>query len=133
MGTLGRFLNTKEIVLLILKQFLPTIPFSTGNTVENSSNAELLHSVPHFSVFNLLYLDAFDGPYHCVKKCPYSELFWSIFFPIRTEYGKLLRIFPYSVQMRENIDQDSSEYGHFLRSVAFNTNTEVYLGLYLAP
>ena len=26
------------------------------------------------------------------------------------------RIFPYSVRMRENIDQNKSEYGHFLRS-----------------
>ena len=24
------------------------------------------------------------------KKCPYSELFWSVFFPIRTEYGEIL-------------------------------------------
>ena len=30
-----------------------------------------------------------------LKKCPYSELFWSAFSHIRTEYGKILR-------MREN-------------------------------
>ena len=29
----------------------------------------------------------------------------------------LLSISPYSVRMRENADQDNSEYGHFLRSV----------------
>ena len=29
----------------------------------------------------------------------------------------LVRIFPYSVQMWENADQNNSEYGHFLRSV----------------
>ena len=28
----------------------------------------------------------------------------------------LLRIPPYSVRMRENVDQNNSEYGHFLRS-----------------
>ena len=28
-----------------------------------------------------------------------------------------LRIFPYSVQMRENANQNNSEYRHFLRSV----------------
>ena len=33
------------------------------------------------------------------KKCPYSELFWSVFSCIR-----------------ENTDQNNSEYGHFLRS-----------------
>ena len=51
------------------------------------------------------------------KKCPYSELFWSAFSHIRTEYGEILRISPYSVQMRENADQKNYEYGHFLRSV----------------
>ena len=54
------------------------------------------------------------------KKCPYSELFWSVFSRIRTEYGEILRISPYSVQMRENTDQNNSEYGHFLRSVNLN-------------
>ena len=48
------------------------------------------------------------GLKHCVKKFPYSELFWSAFFHIRTEYGEILRISPYSVQIREN----NSEYGH---------------------
>ena len=50
------------------------------------------------------------------EKCPYSELFWSAFFRIRTEYGEIRTISPYSVQMRKNADQNNSEYGHFLRS-----------------
>ena len=37
------------------------------------------------------------------KKCPYSELFWSVFSHIWTE-------------MRENEDQNNSEYRHFSRS-----------------
>ena len=44
------------------------------------------------------------------KKCPYSELFWSVFSRIRTEYGEILR-------MRENADQNNSGYRHFLRNV----------------
>ena len=36
------------------------------------------------------------------KKCLHSELFWSAFSHIRTEYGEILRISPYSVRMREN-------------------------------
>ena len=48
------------------------------------------------------------------EKCPYSELFWSVFSRIRTEY----RISPYSARMRENTDQNNSKYGHFLRSVS---------------
>ena len=52
------------------------------------------------------------------KKCPYSELFWSAFSCIRTEYGEIRSISPYSVRMRENVDQNNSEYGHFSRSVS---------------
>ena len=50
------------------------------------------------------------------KKCPYSELFWSAFSHIRTEYGEIRSISPYLVQMRENADQNNSEYGNFSRS-----------------
>ena len=47
------------------------------------------------------------------EKCPYSELFWSTFFRIRTKYGEILLTFPYSVQMRENAYQNNSVYGLF--------------------
>ena len=47
------------------------------------------------------------------KKCPYLELFLCVFSRIRTEYGEI----PYSIWMRENVDQNNSEYGHFSRSV----------------
>ena len=50
------------------------------------------------------------------KKCPYLELFWSVFSRIRTEYKEILGISPYSVQMWENTHQNNSEYGHFSRS-----------------
>ena len=50
------------------------------------------------------------------KKCPYSGLLWSVFTHIRTEYGEILRISPYLVQMRENADQNNPEYGHFSHS-----------------
>ena len=43
----------------------------------------------------------------------YSELLWSIFSRIRTEYEETLRSSPYSVQMRENMDQNNSEHRHF--------------------
>ena len=51
------------------------------------------------------------------KKCPYSELFWSAFSRIRTEYGEIRSISLYSVQMQEMADQNNSVYGHFSRSV----------------
>ena len=54
--------------------------------------------------------------------CPYSELFWPAFSRIWTEFGEILRIFPYSVQMQENVDQNNSEYGLFSRSDALSEN-----------
>ena len=53
------------------------------------------------------------------ENCSYSELFWSVFFRIRTEYGEIWSICPYSVRMRENTDQNNSEYEHFLHSARF--------------
>ena len=53
------------------------------------------------------------------KNCPYSEFFCSAFSRIQTEYGDLRSKSPYSVRMRENLDQKYSEYGHFLRSTYF--------------
>ena len=50
------------------------------------------------------------------EKSPYSELFWSVFSRIRTQYREIPLISPFSVRMRENTDQNNSEYGHFLRS-----------------
>ena len=50
------------------------------------------------------------------KMSPYSELFWCVFFRIWTEYGEIRSISPYSVQMRENADQNNSEYRHFSHS-----------------
>ena len=40
----------------------------------------------------------------------------------RIEHGEILRFSPYSVQMRENTDQNNSEYGHFLRSECLSRN-----------
>ena len=51
------------------------------------------------------------------EMCPYSELFWSVFCHIHTKYGEIFHISPYESQMRENADQNNSEYGHFLRSI----------------
>ena len=52
------------------------------------------------------------------EKFSYSELFWSAFSHIWTEYGEIQSISLYLVQMRENVDPNNSEYGHILRSVS---------------
>ena len=59
------------------------------------------------------------------KKCPFSELFWSVFSHIWTEYAEILRTSPYSVRMRENTDQNNSEYGHFSRSVHYQSELKI--------
>ena len=51
------------------------------------------------------------------KKYLYSELFRSVFSSIRAEYEEIHGISPYSVPMRENVDQNNFKYGHFSRSL----------------
>ena len=41
------------------------------------------------------------------ENSPYSELFWSVFSRIWTEYRQIPRISLYSVQMQENADQNN--------------------------
>ena len=43
------------------------------------------------------------------EKCTYSELFRSVFSRIRTEYGVILPVSLYSVQIWENTDQNNSK------------------------
>ena len=50
------------------------------------------------------------------EKCPCLEFSWFVFSRIRTEYGGIRSISPYSVRMQENTDHKNSEYGHFSRS-----------------
>ena len=66
----------------------------------------LLNILPKFQgyktlVWNGLILDLF----HCVKSGQIRSFFWSVFSRIRTEYGEMQSISPYSVWMRENTDQ----------------------------
>ena len=61
------------------------------------------------------------------EKFPYSELFWSTFSCIWTEYGEILRISPYSVRMRENADQNNSEYGYVLHSALYCQLIEIFI------
>ena len=54
----------------------------------------------------------------------YLELFWSLFPSIRTEYGKIWSISPYSFQKRKNIDHNNPDYGHFSLSAKYITAVE---------
>ena len=59
------------------------------------------------------------------QMCPYSELFWSAFSRIWTEYGEIRSISPYPVWKRENAVQNTSEHGHFLRKVDSPETAEI--------
>ena len=50
------------------------------------------------------------------KKCRISELSWSLFPRIWTEYREIRSVSSYSVRMRENMDENYSEYRLFSRS-----------------
>ena len=54
--------------------------------------------------------------FHIQSSLRKKKFIWPVFSRIWPEYGEILRISAYSVQMRENTDQKNSEYGHFLRS-----------------
>ena len=92
------------------------LPLSTRNHVnQNNLSAGLTSiNVPRaifFSSWSLIDLLKRNHTLHCMK-CPYSELSWFVFSGIR--------ISPYSVRMRENKEQNNSEYGHFLRSASYS-------------
>ena len=75
------------------------------------------------------FLDSHVHSIRCVvqslcEKCSYSELFWSAFFWIWTEYGEISSISPYSVRMWQNVDQNNSEYGHVSRSECYHYQTK---------
>ena len=50
----------------------------------------------------------------------YSELFWSLFSRIRTEYREIVHISPYSVKWQVKLGSENSKYGHFLISVCLD-------------
>ena len=47
------------------------------------------------------------------EKCLYPAFFWFVFSRIRTKYGEIRSICPYSVQMRRNTDQKTPSIGAF--------------------
>ena len=55
----------------------------------------------------------------------YSELSWSVFSRIRTEYGEIQSISLYSVRMRENMDQKKLHKVTIKKHKLFRTNSLV--------
>ena len=67
------------------------------------------------------------------KKCPHSELLWSILSCIRTEYGEIQRISLHSIRMRENTAQNNSEYEHFSRNVNYSLSSALTITTFKKP
>ena len=78
---------------------------------------QAVHNKPLFHFHLRSWVKIFCGNCQTLhEKCPYPEFFWSSFSRIQTEYGKILRISLFSVQMEENTSQKTSKYGYFSRS-----------------
>ena len=59
--------------------------------------------------------------FHCMKSVQIRSFFWSVFSRIRTEYGEIRSISPYSVEYRK-CEPEKTPYlvGHFSRSVYYS-------------
>ena len=85
--------------ILEISQFPKILSLILSTTCEETRKQSLLcwKSISAFFVVN--------QTYHCVKCIQVWSFFWSAFSHIRTEYGEIRSISPYSVWMRENTDQ----------------------------
>ena len=92
------------------------------NKCEYVTMQEIYKQRTHRVVFNKIFLmlnilwSCFPN-FHSVKCVQIRSFFWSVFSRVRTEYGEIRSIPPYSFRMRENTDQKNSVFGHFSRSV----------------
>ena len=104
--------------MLILKKFFTFIPVFNFLTIWQQvlDGAILLSSThpltaPRLSAAHKTNHENTHSKLH--EKCPYLELFWPAFSCIWTEYRER------RVQMRENVDYNNSEFGHFLSSANY--------------
>ena len=84
----------------------------------NRTTTERCEICPNWSLTSFWCFYSYLWTSHC-KNRQYLELIWSAFSRIQTKYGEILWISSYLFQMRENTNQNNSEYGHFLLSAYF--------------
>ena len=65
--------------------------------------------------------------YHYAKSVRIRSYSGRYFATLGLNTERSLRISPYSVQMRENTDQNNSKYGHFSRSVSLEPHGRCYI------
>ena len=68
-------------------------------------SSKMDHTVPYWTMNKCWKFRGNNSTDHCVKSIQIWSFFWSVFSRIRTEYGEIRIISPYSVWMRENTDQ----------------------------
>ena len=110
----------------------PRTPNCTWDKRNLFTNTSLCSSFSQYAIFLNHWLmqihfyfcdrpwDSDESVWALHEKCPYSKLFRSAFSRICNEYGEMRSISPHSVKIRENADQNNSEYGHLLRSGRLN-------------
>ena len=87
-----------------LSNFAKLVEFLKRSTVKASLN--VFSSFPAWRYAKIMpKLHRISVYYHCLKCVQIQSFFWSVFSRIRTKYGEILRICPYSVRIRENTDQ----------------------------
>ena len=111
----------------IIINHLPTHNFLSVN-LKRLISKWLINSCAEITIHREFWFQNVSEDVYLRKKCPYSELFWSAFSRIRTGYEEIRSISPYSIQMRENADQNNSEYQHFLLNV-WCSNTKIHQSL----
>ena len=105
---------TYVIVILTVKKFLELL---TKKNCKRKNQIKFKIGILITRKGNKLYVKWEDYNNHCVKSIRTQSFFWSVFSCIWTEYGKILRISPYSVQMLENTDQRKLPIWTFLPAV----------------
>ena len=74
-------------------------------------------SLPYPLLVKSVRIRGYSGPYFPTFGLNTER--YSVSLRIRSECGKIIRIFPYSSLMRKNTHRNNSEYEHFLHSVYF--------------
>ena len=105
----------EKLKLCLLKIFLIPLLWNNFKQVKTAIRYQIQKknqistfsiSVQFYSIFLLCSKNFVRDSLH--EKCPYFELFWSTLSHIRTKDGEILRIYPYSVRIRENADLNNS-------------------------
>ena len=117
-------LNSKSFCLQIVHHDIHKLSLNSYPQFQNvySTNCSITKSNGELMKFEGEVQDLRQSTklHHCVKNCPGTEFFWSVFSRIWTECRDLQSKCPYLVRIRENPDQNE-------KSIAKIKHTNVWL------